>query len=210
MVAKVMEDQSRKAGLKESEKTELILAPTWLVRSSGVCNAPRFNFGRTGTQFLSRITGGSRVGMTVMVDQTRSGLIPCAAYCKSANTVFPQFIQCNVHNKMDFVLNGRSGEALGTEKLTRGFGDSTCTPSAPVHIPIHLRVYMWTSSERSSSPRSKTNTMQGLMLVYSYRMSSLQCEPVHSCSVIGRQSNQSEDIWAGHIIARSSMNASFC
>lgn len=35
--------------LKESEKTELILAPTWLVRSSGVCNAPRFNFGRTGT-----------------------------------------------------------------------------------------------------------------------------------------------------------------
>lgn len=39
----------RNAGLKESEKTELILAPTWLVRSSGVCNAPRFNFGRTGT-----------------------------------------------------------------------------------------------------------------------------------------------------------------
>lgn len=85
--------------LKESEKTELILAPTWLVRSSGVCNAPRFNFGRTGTQFLSRITGGSRVGMTVMVDQTRSGFIPCAAYCKSANTVFPQTIQCNVHDK---------------------------------------------------------------------------------------------------------------
>lgn len=39
----------RNADLKESEKTELILAPTWLVRSSGVCNAPRFNFGRTGT-----------------------------------------------------------------------------------------------------------------------------------------------------------------
>ena len=39
----------RNADLKESEKTELILAPTWLVRSSGVCNTPRFNFGRTGT-----------------------------------------------------------------------------------------------------------------------------------------------------------------
>jgi len=47
--AKIKEGRVRNADLKESEKTELILAPTWLVRSSGVCNTPRFNFGRTGT-----------------------------------------------------------------------------------------------------------------------------------------------------------------
>lgn len=58
------------------------------------------------------------MGMTVMVDQTRSGLIPCAAYCKSANTVFPQSIQCNVQEKTDLCLNGRPGR-YGTEKLTR-------------------------------------------------------------------------------------------
>lgn len=93
--------------------------------------------------------------MTVMVDQTRSGLIPCAAYCKSANTVFPQSIQCNVHDKTDISLNGQSRGGIGTEKLTMGFGDSICTPSAPVHIPIHLRVYMWTSSEGVPAQEAK-------------------------------------------------------
>lgn len=97
-----------------------------------------------------------------MVDQTRSGLIPCAAYCKSANTVFPQSIQCNVQEKTDLCLNGRPGR-YGTEKLTRsggeegrgGVGYSTCTPSASVHIPIHLRVYMWTSSEGVPAQEAK-------------------------------------------------------
>lgn len=62
------------------------------------------------------------MGMTVMVDQTRSGFIPCAAYCKSANTVFfPQTIQCNVHDERNLGLDELVGRLGGYGRLTAMF-----------------------------------------------------------------------------------------